>query len=417
MSQGKALSALLISSTEWVQRRVQTLDHTTPGRVKIQETLDLRIPEQEVIEGSADKVILPIAILPKGVLRSWWVLDDHGVPLSVVKREDSSHLVKSMLREVLQKAGVEYEFSGIGHERLLGFVDNGENTSSVEASELLSLCRRFTNSKNLAGMQFVKDLIHVVESSWVVLVEVPRQRVGGRMILRYGYDLNFLTEPLDINQDNDSYSLAIRDPGFSRSLHVEVHVPPELEVYELSLVNISVDQAPTRRHTRVIGESAVPNSVVHIQNDSYVPRFSVTNLEFRLRPSMSGIRQFTDAALATVTIATMALLVLRLTGGSLALETDWRTHTTAAVILALPALLLSWIARAPEPEVVRRAFHRLRLVNIFMALSIFSMAAALSTLWKPLVWNFLWYIPVICCVMGLTLRYLEHAVRTPTVFS
>lgn len=412
MNDGAALSALLISSADWVYRRVHVLDHTMPGRVRIQETLDVRIPEHEVILGSTDKLIVPISILPKGVLWSWWVEGGQGAPLSVIQRTESSKLVRAMLVDVLKKAGVSYPYLEDRDNRLLKFVNNGENTQTESADDLICLCRRFAEPANTANIEFVIDLIKVLESSWVVLVEIPMSLRGQRTLLRYGYDLKFHTDPLDVNKDNDSYREEIRDPGFSQSLHLEVRVPPELEVYELSLVNRSADQM----HSIVIGDSEVPNSVAHIQNDPYTPRFSVTNFEFRLRPSKSGITQFTDAALATVSSVTLILLTLRLTGVAMLLESNWRTHTTAAVILALPALLLSWIARSPEPEVVRRAFHRLRLINIYLAISVFSMAAALSTLWKPLAWNFLWYIPVACSVMGLILRYLEHVQRLPSTF-
>lgn len=412
MSKGNALRALLISSTDWVQRRVHVLDHTQPGRVQIQESLDVRIPDQEIIPGSTARIIVPIAILPKGVLWSWWATDGSGTPLSVVQHVASTQLVKSMMLEVLDAVGISAAKSGVDPEPMLEFIDNGDNSRSANAKELVETCKNHTNDQNADHMAFVHDLIRVLESSWIVLVEVPSDNKGKRMILRYGYDLQAVVAQVDINADNDSYSLPITDPGFSLSLHAEVRMPPELQVFEISLIHTRAD----RQQSRVLGSPVPINRVAHIQNDEFIPRLSVTELEFRLQPSDSGIRRFTDFALAAVSALVIALWLVRFDWPGNFLESDWRNHSTAAVILALPALLLSWMAKAPEPESVRRAFHRLRLVNIFLAIAMFSLATALSTLWTHWVWNIFLFIPVICCIVAITLRYLEWIHRRPSEF-
>ncbi|MCW4466237.1 hypothetical protein OK351_12085 [Glutamicibacter sp. MNS18] len=370
------------------------------------------MPENAMIRGSTGQVIIPIAVLPKGVLWSWWVQDGGGAPLSVVSRRRSSELVEEMLCHALESAGVAVANVGTERETLLGFVNNGDNAPVKSAEALFRACKKRTNKENAAYMEFVLDLVRVLESSWVVLVEVPEAQVGQRMIIKYGYDLQALVSPLDVNEDNDSYWIPISDPGFSSSLHLEVRVPPELEIFEISLVHVNADQT----RSRVIGNTTLPNSVAHMQNDLFIPRFCVAHLEFRVRPVEAGLRRFTDFVLVAVTLVVIFLACIRFGDSALFLHKNWRNHSTAAVILALPALLLSWIARTPEAAVVKRAFHRLRLINIWLAMGIFSMAAALSAMWQPWVWAVLWTVPIVCCTAALLLRYLEYVVRMPSEF-
>lgn len=415
-SDGQVLRSLFVSSDKWVHRRIETIDDTVPGRTKITTSLDVTVPKGKTIQGSAGQIIIPIALQPKRVMLSWWVTDSAGNPFSVLNHGTSSRLVRIMLSSALKIAGVDVPESSTDQQRLLGFVDNRDNngveTKNRTSEELLVLLNESTRSKSEQQIGLAADLIDILNRSWIVLIEVPESMAGKRTIIKYGYDLQVAMEPIGIRRDNDSYSLPVEDPGFSRSLHFEVISAPELEIYEFSVKHLNANQL----RDRVLADVKNVRCVAHLQNEIYIPRFGGAELQFRLRPMAYGIRKFTDVALISVIALVLIATLIRISDSDWFLQDTWREHTTAAVVLALPALLFSWLARTPETMGVARSYYRLRLINILLAITMLLMAAALSTLWQAWVWNLIWTLAIFCCIIACWLRYHEYKHRRPTRF-
>lgn len=413
---GQVLRSLFMSSDKWVHRRIQTIDDTVPGRTKITTSLDLTVPKNKTIQGSLGHVIIPIALLPKRVMLSWWVADSSGKPLTILNHTTSNKLVRVMLESSLKIAGVDVPTSSTDQDRILGFIENRDNngvtTNKRTSKEVLELLKTSSMIGEKKKIGLVEDSIDILERSWIVLIEVPDSMAGRRCIIKYGYDLQITMEPVGIRRDNDSYNLPVEDPGFSRSLHFEVISAPELEIYDFSLRHLNAKQS----RDRVLADVKNVRCVAHLQNEIYIPRFGGAELQFRLRPIAYGIRKFTDVALFSVIILVIIATIIRLTSADWFLLEDWRKHTTAAVILALPALLFSWLARTPETMGVARSYYRLRLINILLAVTMLLMAAALSTLWQPWVWNLIWLFVATCCIIAAWLRYNEAKHRRPTQY-
>lgn len=411
-NEGDRLRSMVIASPKWVHRRIQTSDHTTPGRVLLKNSLDLTPPASARIAGSSSRVVIPIAILDKKVLTGFWVRDSSGAPLAVINQERSTRLVADMLVSVVEQAGIEFTSNAAERRAQLKFVNNSEAIAPVPPTALLEAYPQLQAAN--PTIRFINDFIHLLANSWVVLVEVPEGALGQRTILSYGYDLPMNpVPPPRILQDNDVYSFDVSDPGFSRSLHHEVLVPPELAIFETSLEHGSV----TGRVVRSIATATTLGPISHIQNLIFIPRFAKAGVEFRIRPAPTGISAFTRWALLLAWVFILASFAIWLGPTDYYLSRNWSGSISSSVILVAPALFMSWMARAPEPGVVARALYRLRLINILLALSMLTMAGALSVQWSPRMWTLLWLIAYAFGALALGFWLAERAVRKPRKFS
>ena len=135
-SVGRDLQSMLFESPKWVHRRVQVIDSTQAGRLRLENSLDLTPPSHTKIDGSKGMAIIPIAVIPKQVLSAWWITDATGKPLSVISRRQSSPLVRQMLISTLVTVGIVGANELSGSEEFLEFVDNSEALAPISPQTL-----------------------------------------------------------------------------------------------------------------------------------------------------------------------------------------------------------------------------------------------------------------------------------------
>lgn len=413
-SDGDSLRSMVIASPKWVHRRIQTIDHTTPGRILLKNSLDVTAPISAKIAGTKSRVIIPIAVLDKRVLSGWWVTDSAGSPLAVISQDRSRTLVQDMLVSFLAQFGIILSTNSAVQKRLLSFINNSEAIAAVAPNALLNAYPQL-HGVNPEAL-FIKDFIQLLSRSWVVLVEVPEDVLGRRIIINYGYDLpsNEVRRPsIWSSTDNDVYSLDVPDPGFSRSLHLQVLVPPELTIFEMSLEHGSA----SGEVNRAISSAARLGPIAHVQNMNFIPRFAKAAVEFRLRPARGGISAFTRWSLFFSWALIFFSLSIWIGPTEYYLNDDWKSSISSSVILVAPAIFMSWIARAPEPGVLATALVRLRRINILLALSMLTMAGALSVAWSPVIWAVLWVLSYMLGGFALAIWLAEHSARKPRKFS
>lgn len=400
-SVGRDLQSMVIESPKWVHRRIQVIDSTQAGRLRLENSLDLTPPSHTRIDGSKGMAIIPIAVIPKQVLSAWWITDATGKPLSVISRRQSSPLVRQMLISTLARVGIDGANELSGSEEFFNFVDNSEALAPRSPQTLFD--RYPALSRKKAEYEVVRDFVNLLSTCWVVLVEIPEELLDRRSIIKYGYDLMPRQKKVSLWGDNASFSIDIDDPGFSQSLHHEVHVAPELVTLQSSLEH----QVARGGKTRIIAKHEQPGTIAHIQNVKYIPRFGTAALEFQCLPQHGGIRVFTGWALGLTGVLLILSMVMWFGPLDFFFLPHWRASTSATVILTVPALLFSWLARTPEAPLVALALLRLRIINLLLALTFLAMASALSILWSPLWWKTIWVTSYVAYACALTLWIVE----------
>lgn len=381
-SDGDALRELVIGSKAWVHRKVQRYDYSTPGTVRVQATLDLTLQSLEVIHGSQQNALIPISLVTKGTLRSFDIRTAGNQPMAVLEAAQTTEMVRAMMRSILTVANL----------KLLAAADDTDEFSFIECmpNNADSSVQTFRDRIPLRdaspqNLELVMKVVKQLSRTRLLIVEVPKILIGQRTVVSYSYDLELVKGSGFRSDSSFTHQIEIEDPGFPASLHQEIVMPPELEICSLFLEF----RQENRKYLRATVSGGDPQRVAHIYTRD-VPRFSKASLEFDVRPVASGLFNFTKYALAVVFLVTVFMVGVRFGPDDLFLQPEWISSTSAAVVLAGPAILLSWVARTPEHDIVAHALSQLRLINVLLAGSLFVTAVALSTAWQPIAWNVLW---------------------------
>lgn len=395
MTEGDMLRSMVIGSKDWVHRKVQRYGYAVPGMVRVETTLDLTPHRRLVIKGSRNHVILPISLVMKGALLAFDITSPTVGALSVLRAEECTKYAQKMMESVLESAQLPLKPSGTAHNPW-AFID----CPPEEAEHCLADFQQHlaTPAASLQALEIVMQLARQLALTRLLLVEFPASVLGERCLVAYSYALELESRPGMSFEESDGYQFKIEDPGFASSLHQEVMTPAELEAIsmfvEFTNEKGEFHQASSR------GEPA--KRIAHVYSRE-IPRFSQASLEFELRPIATGLFNFTGLSLAIVGLLTAFMLIVRIGPTSEFLRPDWLETNSAGVVLAGPAILLSWLARVPEHAVVTRALTKLRMVNALLAGSLLAVAAAVSISWQPPMWNATWLLSYMLYAAALVL--------------
>lgn len=411
METGEILLDTFFNSRDWVHRKVHIVDHLIPGRIQTKVTVDLTLPEASRVP-QTDKAIkvLPVAMLSKGIIRSWQIRECGNSPLPVLNRDESTQLVRAMYISLLKRVGIPAPEITPDND-VLDFIDNSASSGKGASDRLLEYIRAHEDETDPAFSTIAQETADLLASSWIVFVVIPDSWHGRRVLIEYSYD-NFPehSPKPSLRKDNDYYEHSLSDPGFARSQHYEIRVPPELEFTETAL-QIQKGQEQVQR---VVMNYDIGGCIAKIPDRFFadkIPRFGKVKLYYRLRPARQGILPFTVVASIGTTILIVLSALIRFGDLEAYLQPEWYESTSASVILAIPALLLSWVARTPEAAVVGRALVRLRWINIAQAMAVMAMAAALSTRWSATAWAAIWVFVYASMGWALVLWIIEIRVR------
>ena len=413
MDYGEVLLDIFFNSRDWVHRKVHVVDHLTPGRLQAKVSLDLSVPENNQLPLANDSSpVLPVATLRKGILRSWWIRENSVGPLMVLNRLESTDLVRDMFKSLMLRVGVPTSAND-SLDTMLSFIDNSASAPKSALDDLFEELKCYEATIDATLLTLVRNFADILASSWLVFIEVPKSWPGKRLLVEYGYDdfPDNLPAPV-FWKDNDYYEHNLTDHGFARSQHYEIHVPAELVITEIAL-QVQIER---HRFRRVSINSRRGSCVARLPGrglEDINPRFSHAGLYYRLKPAGRGIRSFTQVAASAILCLVLLSMWIRFGDLRLFLKPDWYESTSVSVILAAPALLLSWVARIPEAAVVGRALLRLRWINIILAATALTMAAALSTRWSADAWSTIWLTVYLMMGFVLILWVAELGARRP----
>lgn len=400
---GEILRILIIGSKNWVHRKVQRYGFAVPGIVRVENILDLTLDRRLAIPGTRKRVVVPISLVAKIPLLAFEASSPEGGPMAMLRAEECTEYARKMMLSVLEHAKVRLIFTS-SDEKPLAFIDCDEQHADAN----LKFFRRRINTSAATkqGVEMVLQMARLLAYNRLLLAEFPVTSLEQRCTVAFSYSLELKARRGIGLHDFDEYQFAIDDPGFASSLHQEVMNPAELKT---SSIFIEYSEEGGKLRQTFKGGGAV-NRIAHVYARK-IPRISQASLEFRLRPNSTGLLNFTWMSLVVIGILTLFMVVVRFGDTGVFLKPDWLATNSAAVVLVGPALLLSWLARTPEHAVVTRALTRLRIVNVMLAGSLLTVAAAVSIAWEYPVWNSMWILSYVFYGIALLLSLTPVLLR------
>lgn len=431
LSTGQKLTQLIIGSPSWVHRRVDTLELGAEGESRRKVSLDLTVPETLAIAGSHNRMIVPLALIQKAMLRGFDTENSSSKPMSVLGAKENSALALEFLMQLAPEwvTGCDYLQRQCG-ERMASLVDANSITASDAVQEFLTWVQIAAETTPLItpddelDLAVFKHFARELAGNFLLLAEIDADLAGKRIVLKYSHDTELDLPSKPARSRTVGFRNPVPDFGFASSQHVEVRVPSGLAVKYVGLTDLDPDARPVDADADEVQDPALKRgrrrerAVGHV---ALSPRSRLDSGIFHVEvvPSRQGIYTFTIWAVALVTAAVVAALILKFDVLQVWLQVPVLTaeakipSPSASILLIGPALMLSWLSRTPEHDLSVMLLSPLRRVLILCAIVLMLMAVAAAVPLAPLYWNVLWLVVAALCLRAVVrlVRFVTDAGR------
>lgn len=363
-------------------RRKQSIDCTPPTDPRL--LLEASERHAQALLPQHGQIVLPIALVQKRSLRHFDARDAAGVPLPILNSEEISEFELDMLQNMLDIVD-EVTLLPDWRTNLRSLLGSGENDSQSKAVRGLFTSGRWRGKQiwDTSGRpprDFTRDMIRNFASHFLLLATVDSQRAGVRQVLKYSYHWD-LDEP-KISERLSAPLLAIGamrkipipadQPAAARSYHLEFHTQHEFECEALVLPPGNGSPTVANGHTDLTKKPMAHAHATYSEQPTTDPYVMV-----RL-PSRGMWLSTTLAVLFTAAVL----------GGIEYIEfaKHWWTNapeSSAALLIAAPAVFFGLIASGREHRLVRHALGFLRGTLLICAASLFVLATSIVGNLKP----------------------------------
>lgn len=314
---------------------------------------------------------MPLTLLLKERLMRLDVQDQTGASLPVWGREDNGALAQSALESGLA-AAQNVEVTD-GQKGLIRSIVHAPDQHSVknEIDDLFSGLAPTMSEGAADQLFYLRALTESLADNFLFVVEMPEDVLGRRSLVKMNYD-GALTGRA-IPDITGRYVATVTGTGWpgAASWHLEVHAPDGLVVEKLRYEAWDPDGLELLDS----GSSKNTGPTAHVSGDSLSSE-AQSEARVELAPDSKGLvnQTLTAAVFSWVVLMIMTLNAKAL--GEVIAEAD-RASALAGVTLAIPAVVVAWMARGPEHDLVSRLLILPRLTAALTALGLLVAATAL----------------------------------------
>lgn len=390
---GLRLLALLATSRKWVHRRVTALRLDAEGTTRQSTSVDITVPEDmAIVATSRNRVIVPLGMLAKGAKQRLDAKHD-GKSVSVLGRAEHSKLAVGMLEDAARKLPRKAPADSAEDRPIFSAVvsaDENDSAAALRAYESWkdsALDRDNFTEGHKRRVLLIDMLVSRLAGNYLFLVELDVDYVGIRTTLKYSLDQE-LPELEDRGPQQIRFKYGIPDFGFAASQHVEFEVPKGLCLQSIDLVAFDGRQVAVQasghesnKPTRVAHEVLSPKSLFH-SGDAWVAAV----------PARQGVFSFSKWAAVVTVLLVLGTLAIRVWNNEILRPEALIPSPAASIILVTPALLLSWMSKEPEHELVARLLAPLRKILLACGGILLTIALLAAVPLAPWTWWVLWFV-------------------------
>lgn len=406
-----------LTNSIWVHRQVDSLRFTESGDTRRHVSLDITVspdlPTWPPTRNQNRTSLLQKRLQDKGVPKRFY-----AIPLGYLAKDSIQRLDVSLngtpLPVLTSRENGESAILFLWHQiRNIEAADPGLNESSLRSLRSLAIEAAMYSGKSdpgstpkrpdvrkaiesiisdsvissaaLSEIAFLLTYLELLVDNFILIALAPLELRGQRLVVKYSLDQPPAPSPKSRVLDYlKPLAVDYTPPAFSSgsSYHFEADLPGALRALEIERDGTVLGEVRSGSRVHVAWPATLSASINGVPSSDRSVRIITT-------PARQGVRNFSfGATIATSAIFALAIFQM-LTG--LIVKNDFSVPTPAAsVVLAGQALLLSWIARAPEHDVVSRALRVLRLSLILNAGLLFSAALLLAIPVEQPIWKVSW---------------------------
>lgn len=300
--------------------------------------------------------------------------DGAGNSLPVWGRSDNGHLACDVMA-----AGVERAQNAPPSPEQVALIEriafaSGVKDVRLELDSLFTgLAAAEEESEHDQGA-VVRQVAESLAENFILVVEMPHEVAGNRALAKINYDGPLSGSGrslLDAAIARNAITVAGADWSGARSWHLEVQAPDGLMVEHLNYEAWDPDELTLLAK----GSSESAGSTAHISGYE-VPPEARTEARLVFAPDPIGLVNQTVVA-AGFSWCLLMVLCLQATQVADVVQSADRAGALAGITLAIPAVLVAWMARSPEHELVSRLLVVPRLLSASTALVLLLAAVTL----------------------------------------
>jgi hypothetical protein len=373
---GRLLWALVATQWSWVDRRVESASLTGERSFRRRMSIDCRVPPavvQLAAELGFERFLVPLRFVTKQPLLAFDLrLGESTVPL--LTRGQSAQVAEAVLRAAVEPLMPELTPEvGAVIETVASDADEG----GALALDLLDLTEPGRTGEDATPAQLARWAITTFDTNYLLLADVSVAEVGQRAIfkvtqevgptLHAAHELSVLSS---IGWQPAPFILDTPTVTATSSYHFQFDTPPGLVVSGGEL--FGAVQGDPRRHA--FGTSASQGSVLGMHASiPEVPDVDGYYAEVLVHPSPDGLLRssMVSSCFSTVLLALSLAFATRI-------DTT-RADASAGLLLLLPGIVSTFLARPGEHYWVSRLLRGVRVLTLASAVILYVSAAVLVT--------------------------------------
>jgi hypothetical protein len=390
---------LLINQWQWIFRKVETVSMAEDRRIRRQMSIDFLVPKQALAVAERMGLVnfpVPLVLLKKGLLTALDVRDDKGSSIPVLTRSQNGELGCLGLHTIAVTI--------LGLAPTLGLGELIENVVTKSKQDCTVLLRLLGN-ENLSKLhsqkgeivaevaeQFAEQVrwsVETLSSQFVLVVDMPIQKLKERQIVKISYESSLTPHPQDgasgsrglityvagrLGLIGSAFRIPIPEIRNCHSYHFELRAPTGLDIANL---RISPAYDGEGISPLEFNQASISGSVGHctsqlaVRGESSGVDNSRFNVKAALTPSSGGLALAASASgvIATTLIALGIVVAKNLVGHP--------ADPSVSLLLVVPGITMSLIARPGEHVLASQILRPFRIVTMIPGLMAFAAAAEL----------------------------------------
>lgn len=382
---GECFFQLMLNTRLWMHRRVDSLRLDDGLQTRRHVSYDFTLPTEWSVLESNGRVLVPITLMAKGTLKRLDTAPIGGRASAVLtsdqNRECSLWMLLAASRWLLPE--------DIDRSKLSRALQQFLSLETKRADRYFELVNLWLKS-HLGVRAETDDYILFMlwtesfVTSFLFLVSLDSSTINDRAVLKFSFDQD---SPFALHRSSEvEIQQAVETLGDVASQHIEIRLPPSVQVKSFKLVEdgeLREEIKCTSRHPKQIVHCAISTNP-----DSYAARWHLS-----IAPASQSLYRFTIISVSAVAFLVVFGSIIRIYDLPIVHWTPTTLPSPASSILLVgPALLLSWLGRGGEHELVGRILEPLRSMLTLTSASLVVMAVLAAVPLQNIAWNTGWVI-------------------------
>jgi hypothetical protein len=419
---GRLLWTLVATQWSWVDRRVEAVGLAGERRFRRRMSVDCHLPS-DVVELAADlgfdRFFVPLRVVTKRPLLAFDLrLGDNSVPL--LTRQQSAMAARAVLHAAVEQLGEELTIDIVA---ALDQLASSDAPGGDTALRLLGLDGTRGEApggvflgQNTTPVDLARWAVTTFDNNYLLLADVPLHETRRRMLFKVTQDIgstikgpsHTLPWRSAIAWEPTSFVFDVPDVTTATSYLFQFETPDGLMAAGGELFGASAGD--DTRHS--FGVDASQGAVLGLQAQlEEVPEAETYNAEVLVRASPDGLLR---ASAVSACFSAVLLLIATIIANDIS---KTQVDSSAALLLVLPGVISTYLARPGEHHLVSRMLLGVRTLTVISAMIVYLAAAVVVTDVAPGLVREIWgVLAVLAAVPAVALTVAVRRCRSEEVW-